>query len=289
MNFDQFLEQAWSEHGDDAYAVSVRLKSARTLLAQPVQVPALARILAHVFGEHLGDWSSAQHELAQLQEHPLCLSDARASSAVRVAQAALALAQGTVPQGAKLTDEERVRALSSASAICLGRGELGNASDLFELCLKLVALLPAASADFQRPLAVAANNLACALGELPLRSEQQNAQMISAAQTARQYWERVGTWLETERADYVLAKSCWRAGQLPAAASHAVACLSLCQANNAPAFELFFAHEIAALVSKSLGYGAAFEAARQSALKVFDALDPQDQAACQGERDALLV
>jgi hypothetical protein len=289
MNFDQFLEQAWSEHGDNAYAVGEQLKSARALLTQSSQVPGLARILVHVFGEHLGDWSSAQRELTQLQQHPLCESDATAGSSARVAQAALSLAQGVVPRGEKLTDEERVRALSSASAICLGREELGNASDLFELCLKLVALLPAGSTGFQRPLAVAANNLACALGELALRSEEQDAQMIRAAQTARQYWALAGTWLETQRADYVLAKSHLRAGHLPAAASHAVDCLNLCRANGAPPFELFFAHEIAALTAKALGYGAAFEAARQSALQAFDALDAHDQAAFQAERNALLT
>jgi hypothetical protein len=289
MNFDQFLEQAWSAHGDNSYAVGEQLKTARALLTQSQQVDALARILVHVFGEHLGEWSSAQRELSLLQEHPLCRSDPQAVSAVRVAQAALSLAQGVVPQGAKLTDEERVRALSSACAICLGREELGNASDLFDLCLKLVALLPPASAGFHRLLAVAANNLTCALGELALRSEVQDAQMIKAAQTARQYWELAGTWLETQRADYVLAKSCLRAGHLPAAASHAVDCLNLCRANDAAPIDLFFAHEIAALAAKALGYGSAFEAARQSALNAFDALDAQYQAAAQAERDALLA
>ena len=266
-----------------------RLKTARALLTQSPQVGALARILVHVFGEHLGDWSGAQRELALLQEHALCQTDAQATSAVRVAQAALALAQGQVPQGAKLTDEERVRALASASAICLGREELGNASDLFDLSLKLAALLPPACRGFERALAVAANNLACALGELPLRSEEQDAQMVKAAQSARRYWELAGTWLETQRADYVLAKSHLRAGHLPAAASHAVDCLNLCQANQASALDLFFAHEIAALAAQALGYGAAFEAARQSALQAFDALDAQDQAAAQAERDALLA
>ena len=289
MNFDQFLEQAWSEHDDKAYAVGEQLKSARAWLTQPQQVSALARILVHVFGEHLGDWGSAQRELTLLQQLPLCQSDAQAASAVRVAQASLALAQGQVPQGAKLADEERVCALAAASAVCLGREELGNASDLFDLSLKLAALLPAGSAGFERALAVAANNLACALGELALRSEEQDAQMVKAAQAARQYWAQAGTWLETQRADYVLAKSCLRAAQVQQAASHAVDCLNLCRAHDAPAFELFFAHEIAALSAQALGYGAAFEAARQAALQAFDALDAPDQAACQRERDALLA
>ncbi len=289
MNFEQFMEQAWSTHGDNAYAVGEQLKGARTLLTQSPQVAALARILEHVLGEHLGDWSSAQSELALLRQHPLCQDDPQALSAVRVAQAALSLAQGLVPEGAKLTDEERVRALATASAICLGRGELGNASDLLALCLKLVALLPPGSAGFQRSLAVAANNLACALGELKLRSEEQVDQMIQAAQAARQCWQQAGTWLEIQRAEYVLAKSFLRAGKIPQAASHAVECLNLCRANDAAPFELFFAHEMAALSAQALGYGAAFEAARQSALQAFVALDAQVQAACQAERDALLA
>lgn len=289
MHFDQFLEQAWREHGDKAYAVGEQLKGARALLTESAQVAALARILVHVLGEHQGDWGSARTELTLLQEHALCVADAPAMSAVRVAQAALTLAQGQVPQGAKLTHEERVQSLCSASAVCLGRGELQNAGALFELSLKLAALLPTDCVGFERALAVAANNLACALGELALRDEEQDAQMLKAAQTARQYWERAGTWLEVERADYVLAKSCLRARQLLRAAGHAADGLSLCQAHQAPAFELFFAHEIAALVARALGYGAAFEAARAAALAAFDALDAGDQAACRGERDALLA
>ena len=287
MNFDQFLQQAWSEHGDSAWAVGERLKSARERLTEPAQVPALARILVHVFGEHLGDWAGGIRELTLLQPH--CAADAAAASAVRVGLAALSLAQGQVPQGARLSEQERVSALCSASAICLGREELQNASDLFDLGLKLALLLPEPAQGFERALAVAANNLACALGELALRDEAQTAQMLKAAQTSRRYWEIAGSWLEVERAEYVLAKSFLRAGQLPQAAEHAVACLGLCQTNQAPAFELFFAHEITALAARALGFGAAFEAARQKALDAFAALDAADQGACQGERDALLA
>ena len=287
MNFDQFLQQAWSEHGDNAWAVGERLKSARDLLTEPAQVPGLARLMVHVFGEHLGDWAAGNRELALLQQH--CAADEQAAGAVRIGLAALSLAQGQVPQGARLADQERVAALCSASSICLGRQELQNASDLFDLGVKLAQLLPETAKGFERALAVAANNLACALGELALRDEAQTAQMLKAAQTARRYWAIAGGWLEVERAEYVLAKSLLRAGQLAQAAQHAVACLELCQANQAPAFELFFAHEIAALAARALGFGAAFEAARQKALDAFAALDAADQSACQGGRDALLA
>lgn len=286
MNFTSFLEQAWRDHGDHPQAVGEQLKSAQALLTEPAQVAGLSNILVHVLGEHLGDWAAAQAELTRLQAHPQCQNDA-ATSAVRVGLAALALAQGEVPQGTKLTDGERVRALCSACAVCLGREELGNAAALFELSLKLVAAMPAESVGFERALAVAANNLACTLGELPQRDAEQDAQMLQAAQAARKYWEIAGTWLEVERAEYVWAKTCLRAGQVQQAAEHAAACLGLCQAHNAPAFELFFAHEVAALAARALGYDAAFQAARQAALNAFAALEPADQAACQKERDAL--
>jgi RNase P/RNase MRP subunit POP5 len=289
MNFEQWMEQAWHEHGDNPQAVAEQLKLTSVLLLEPHHVAELARIVLHVYGEHLGDWGGAHAELALLQEHELCQSDVLAASAVRVSLAALALAQGEVPQGAKLSEEERVYALSAASAVCLGREELQNAADLLALSLKLAALLPQVQAGWQRPLAVAANNLACALGVLAQRSLQQDAQMLQAAQTARQYWALAGDWLEVERADYVLAKSCLRAGQLQQAAQHAAACLSLCREHQAPALELFFAHEIAALTVRALGYDAAFEAARQAALAAFDLLDAQDQSSCLGERDALRV
>jgi hypothetical protein len=287
MNFEQLMEQAWHEHGDNPQAVGEQLRLAQAMLNEPQQVGALARIVLHVFGEHLGDWAGARAELALLQEHALCQSDLAAASAVRVGLAALSLAQGEVPQGARLSEEERVHALSSASAVCLGREEQENATALLDLSLKLAQQLQTSETGWERPLAVAANNLACALGDLDQRSAEQDQQMIRAAQAARQYWALAGSWLEVERADYVLAKSCLRAGQVQQAAEHAAACLSLCRENSAPALELFFAHEIAALAVKALGHDAAFDAARQAALAAFDLMDAEEQAMCQGERDAL--
>jgi hypothetical protein len=287
MNFEQLMEQVWHEHGDSPEAMGAQLRLAQNLLNEPQQVGALARIVLHVFGEHLGDWAVARAELALLQEHALCQSDLAAASAVRVGLAALSLAQGEVPLGARLSEEERVHALSSASAVCLGRDELDNAAALLDLSLKLAQQLTVSETGWERPLAVAANNLACALGDLDERSAEQDTQMIRAAQAARQYWALAGSWLEVERADYVLAKSCLRAGQVQQAAEHAAACLSLCREHNAPALELFFAHEIAALAVKALGLDAAFDAARQAALAAFDLLDAQEQEMCEGERNAL--
>lgn len=289
LSFDQFLQDAWRDHAHDAKAVAARLRGARDLMTQPAHVAPLTRLLVHVFGEHLGDWDGAQRELQRLGQHPMGLHDASAQSALRVALAALTCAQGKPLPQAGLTPEERVSALCAGSAVAMGRNELHRASELFEAALARVQLgIPGASA-FHRPLAVAANNLANALGEMVGRSPAQNALMLHAAQVSRVYWEKAGTWLEVERAEYMLAKSNLRAGQASQARPHAIACLSICQANQAPDFEMFYAHEMLATLARALNQREDLDRELAKATTVFARLSADDQAACKGDLDALMV
>lgn len=289
MSFDQFTQEAWRDHAQDVKAVAARLRGARELMREPTDVAALARLIVHVFGEHLGDWEGCQRELQRLGEHALSRQDEAAQSALRVAMGALACAQGKPMLSTDLTTDERISALCSGSAVALGRDELYQASDLFDAALALVQLGVAGASGFHRPMAVAANNIASALAEMVGRSPAQNAQMLRAAQVSRVHWEKAGGWLEVERAEYLLAKTNLRAGQTTQARPHAVACLSICQANQAPDFELFFAHEMLATVARALNQREEFDHELALAAAAFARLDANDQAACKGDLDALMV
>ena len=289
MSFDQFVQKAWRDHGHDVKGVAARLRGAREWMTEPAHVAPLTRLIVHVFGEHLGDWDGAQRELQRLGQHALSQHDDAARSALRVAYGALTCAQGKSLPSAGLTTEERVSALCSGSAVALGRNELHQGSELFDAALALVQLGTPGASSFYRPLAVAANNLASALGEMVGRSPAQNAQMLRAAQVSRVYWEKAGGWLEIERAEYLLAKSNLRAGQTSLARPHAIACLSICQVNQAPDFELFFAHEMLATVARALNQREECDREMAQAAAVFARLSADDQAACKGDLDALMV
>ena len=106
--------------------------------------------------------------------------------------------------------------------------------------------------------------------------------MLQAAAVGRRYWARAGTWLETERAEYRLAR-CWLAAGDPAQArQHAQACLALVDAQPAPpALERFFACEALALTERAAGQAAAEAAAVDGMRRAFEHLSAEDQVWCQ--------
>lgn len=281
MSFDSFIEQAWHDHADHVEAVAERLASGPHRITTPDQVAPLVRLVVHVFGEHLGRWQDGQRLLDVLREHTR--GDAAAESALRVGSAALTLAQGG--SAPALDAEERIASLASAAAVALGRDETARASSLLMHALDLAAAAPVLP---RRALAVATNNIASALGEQAERTPEQQRTMLAAAHASRVEWERAGTWLETERAEYVLAKSYLKAGDAAAAQRHAAQCLAICERSDAPPFERFFAHEALACAARAAGDGAAFAREAQAARLQFDAIDSADQPACRAELDALL-
>ena len=286
MDFDQFLASAWRDHGDDAQGVALRLQQGPGLLAQSSQVLPLTRIVLHVFAEHLGQWAACGAALDAIAALPQAQGDAAAEAALRVARQALALAQGATGDCA-LAPAQQIAALCSASAISSGRADLDGAARHFEAALALAHGSNADPAGFQRALAVCAHNLACVLGDCAQRTPQQTGQMLHAARTSRVWWQRAGTWLEVQRAEYALARSHVRAGDAAQALVHARACLDICQANAAPDFELFFAHEALAVVAAALRDSALRMSAGAAARAAHARLGAGEQQACAAELKAL--
>ena len=57
MDFDRFIDQAWTEHATDPAAVAARLQGEGLLqLTDAARIPPFAHLAHHVFGEHLGRW-----------------------------------------------------------------------------------------------------------------------------------------------------------------------------------------------------------------------------------------
>ena len=111
--------------------------------------------------------------------------------------------------------------------------------------------------------------------------------MIHAAQVARAQWERAGTWLEVERAEYRLAL-CWVVAGDPAQAlQHARRCDSIVRENGSLPLEVFFAAEALCLPARALGDSALHAAAVGTARQAFDALPLDDQAWCRATLDKL--
>ena len=142
---------------------------------------------------------------------------------------------------------------------------------------------------YARALAVSGNNLASTLEEKSGRSADERRLMVLAAQTARRYWALAGGWLETERAEYRLAKTWLQAGDVAQARQHAQNCLEIIDAQDphAPALERFFGWEALGSVECAAGNATGLAHALAQAQTAFSALEESDRGWCQASLDKL--
>ncbi len=284
--FDDFLQQAWADHADRSEAVARRLRTDTPAPESPQQLAALARLVVHLCGEHLGAFDDGRWRLAALATHPL--ADASVQSALRVGRASLTLAETGAADWRGFNTEEQVRTEAAAAAISLGQHDTVRALALLHAARQRVAAMPDAGAAVHRPLGIACHNMACVLHDRGnARSADETAAMLEFAAASKLHWSKAGTWLEIERGDYNLARCHLSAGQVDAALSHAAQCLATCTENDAPPYEHFYAHEALARAQHARGDAAARARNVAAAEAAFDKLTSDDQAACRTTLDEL--
>lgn len=290
MDFEAFVSQAWTDHAEDSPAVATRLQGqALALVTESAQVPRLAHLAHHVYGEHLGRWADGLHFLQQLAALPVCASQADVAQGVRRHVASLQLAAGQADLRANFDTSERIR-ITALAAGDLACHDAQRATALLEdaLAQSEQSALPATDLS-HRVLAVTGNGIAGTLEEKPRRTDLERSLMIRAAQVARRHWELAGTWLETERAEYRLARTWQQAGDLAQARQHAQNCLEIVQAHDNLPLEAFFGWEALGLVERAAGNTAAHAQAVRNAQVAFAALPAEDQGWCRSSLDQLAL
>ncbi|MFL6692960.1 MAG: hypothetical protein ACJ8GO_08375 [Ramlibacter sp.] len=287
MTLDAFLATAWDDHGDHPQEVADRLAASMHLVQQPADVPPFAGLLAHVYGEHLGEWQRGITLLQELRRAPGFDGSAVAEAPLARSIASLRYAGDDATALQPLSDNDRIAVLASAAAMFAGRQDFSRAIGAYAQALRLAdAGLPAGSPAI-RSLAVGGNNLAAALEDKPDLDPHEVEGMLAAAQGGLTYWKRAGTWLEEERAEYRLARSLLRAGQAGAAIQSAQRCVEVCKRNAAPAFENFFGHAVLALAYRAAGNSDASAARRDLALAELAQVPDDEKTWCERERREL--
>ncbi|MFO1303765.1 MAG: hypothetical protein U1F54_08530 [Burkholderiales bacterium] len=285
MEFKDWIGDAWQAHGDDARGVAQRVIPEGLPLARSGDdVAALGRLAQHVYGEHLTQWTEGRAVLRQLAAHA---HGAGARPTLRVLDASLALAGGIADERASLSASERIRVGSLAAGSLIEHAPRRAGALLRDAVADAEATTLADDDPACRALAIVGNNIACALEGKRDRSGDERALMILAAQTAREYWARAGTWLETERAEYRLAQTWRHAGDLAQARRHAQSCLEIVRANGSPPLEAFFGWEVLGLVERDAGNATGHAHALAQARASFSALDEGDRGWCKPSLDAL--
>jgi hypothetical protein len=279
MTFDAFIETGWNEHAERTQEVARRLADSLAMIETPAHVAPYARLVTHVYGEHLGEW---QRGIGVLEAIGMLPPSAGEAEAAVLARNLAVLRYGSGNRGSidGLAVEDRIAVLATAASAIAGRLGYRDAIAAYEAALQLAAAgLPDRSPAL-RALAVGGNNLAAALETKPGRDAEETRGMLVAAEGGVHYWQLAGTWLEEERAHYRLARSRIAAGLAEGAAASAQRCLDVCAAHDAPAFERFFGYAALALAQRGAGRHDAAAAARREALAAYERVPEDERAWC---------
>lgn len=273
MEFQEFTQKAWADHGGDAQGVADRLGDGLDLVTEVAQLPALAALIVHVRGEHLGQWSEGLEELRALSRHACFDSESDPGRAVYRNMAILHYCQGDIADfedclergqagGEHPRESCAARAYAIIASTLAGQARIEDARVAFDRALECASYGPQQGDPAALALAITGNNLACTLEEKEDRSDAETELMKIAALTGRKYWEVAGDWKNVERAEYRLAMTMIAAGEAEAAIQHASNCLSICEDNDADACERFFAQEALSLSHHTAGHTEEAAAAR---------------------------
>ena len=282
MNFDEFIDTAWNEHGDRPQEIAERLAVALPMMAAPAHVAPFARIVTHVYGEHLGQWQSGIALLEAVRRAPIYSEAPEVGGVVKRGIATLRYAGGDVAAVNPLGAEERATVLAAAASALTAHGEFARALEVYAQAVALAGQLPKGSAAF-RSLAAGGNNLSAALEERTDRDEFQTQGMVAAARGGVTFWRMAGTWLEEERAHYRLARSLLAAGQPTEAIESARQCAEVCLEHDAPAFERFFAYAVLARALREDGRMDDYADMRDEALAWFERVPDVDREWCEAD------
>jgi tetratricopeptide (TPR) repeat protein len=288
MSLDAFIATAWNDHGDHPEEVADRLAGALDLLVSPADIPPFARIVTHVYGEHLAQWSAGVALLESLRSRAQSGGDPGVAGAITRSVAALRYAGNLDTSLTHLSLDDRIAALATAASALAAQLGWKRAIATYEEALRLAEPgLPSGSPAL-RALAVTGNNMAASLEEKPDRDPVETRGMVVAAEGGLRYWRLAGTWLEEERAEYRLARSLLQAGDPAAAAGHARRCIDICATNDAPPFERFFGYAALAIAhTRGGGDSAAHATARQLALDQYALVAPDEKQWCEAELNEL--
>jgi tetratricopeptide (TPR) repeat protein len=283
MSFDAFSATAWNDHGDRPQEVADRLTGSLQIIETAAQIPPYARLLTHVFGEHLGEWDHGIAALESLRSLRAFDRSPAVTGALVRSVAVLRYAGGDHEALDPLALDDRVSVLATVSSALAARQEFKQAISAYSEALQLgYHGLPAGSPAI-RALAIGGNQLATALEGKKDRDALETAAMIAAAEGGLKYWRQAGTWLEEERAEYRLARSLLQAGRAASAVQSATRCIEVCKANDAPAFEQFFGYAVLAVAQRAAGNVTAFEAARDHARQLLDLVPADERHWCESD------
>ncbi len=281
MSFDQYLEQAWNIHGKNPEDVARDLSNGVRLVVNRDQAEKMARLIGHLFTDHVKDFEMGLGWLEQLA-HQTQDSINNNSSLVGRQARSFRMAMGHEIDLSELTVSGRVQVLAQAAAAAMAVGNW----DKTQAWLRQAALIARdellSTDPVHRTLAVVANNVAAEIEEMAASDLRRSGFGVESAQIARVHWEKAGTWLETGRSEYRICKSALAQGDVRQAERAAQNYLEICERHKADALEVFFACEAQFEVARAEGQGSAAQSWFERAKTTFQEISETDRLWVQG-------
>jgi tetratricopeptide (TPR) repeat protein len=238
MDFNELINDGWARHDSQTEAVLAALEAHAALADAPEKAVPFIMLATHTAGAHAGDWKRgaalAERVIAPLEESA-ALAPALGNLAVAQFMAGDAVAAlASEARSVRLTDAEpvsmmvRTRVLTASALVDAKRLEEGA-----KLYTAAVALARSRGEKLacDRAIAVTSNNLASEFLGKENRTEPESALMLEAAQNAREFWLKCGTWENEERAEYLLASVHNALGQPEKALEHSARGLDVIHKN----------------------------------------------------------
>lgn len=241
-----WLDDAWNRHDRDAAALAAELQPRAATLPDDDDGAEAVRLARHVMLAHRGDGDALRAFLAALPA-----GEKLAAQHERARWALAALSGSDAPA---LPEAVTWGLLADVALHEIVHGRLAAARERVLGLEATAAAHPDEAA--RRAYAATAYNLTLALRTGP-REPARDALMLEMAELERRAWQRAGTWMHVERADYHLALCHAVLGHGAQALAHAAACREACEANGADAAERFFAHECSVHAARAAGDAAA--------------------------------
>lgn len=248
MTFKDYLNEAWNQHADHADKIFKEFPNHFNLVQSDEDVVSLAHLITHVSADHLGQWTKG----VELIDSLLKVRTIADESPLKRFKATLNICADKNFSLDGFSDSDRARILAACASALAARNETARA-DKYLKKAELIAKEKLKENDPAfRGLAITGNTLACTLEDKETRNSEEVELMKLAAHVGRTYWEKSGTWLNVERAEYRLANTYLKAGDPQTALKHAESCLKIITKNGDDPIELFYAHEALGMCAEAL-------------------------------------
>lgn len=280
MEFAQYIEKSWQDHATNTELVFNSLNDGEALITTNENIPVLARLIAHVCGDHLGRWQAGIDKLQKLKSNPHFLKNTESEASIDRLIATLLYSSGELRDVSAFSTSDQVRIFAQSAAMLSEHGDLLTAEKNLTQALHIAQELGVAD-PAHRALAITGNNLACTLEEKAGRSNQETDLMILSAKVGRKYWEIAGGSAEVSSAEYRLAKSYLQASQFEKGREHARLSLKVCEENKNSNLDRFYAFEVVALSEKALGNESEYLSVVEKMKAQFSQLSDSDKKSCE--------